>query len=84
MATANDPVRVTAPALEDHAGEDAKEALATENRMRDYFAGRPKVAVKTKADESVQVNGYTFIVKGGERVNVPVDVADLLEAAGLI
>jgi hypothetical protein len=53
-------------------------------RMRDYFAGQPKVSIKCREDERVQINGYVFIIKGGERVDVPKDVADILEESGRI
>jgi len=52
--------------------------------MKAYFASRPKVSIKTREDEWVQINGYTFIIKGGERVEVPQDVADILEETGRI
>lgn len=72
------------PKMEDTAGEDAKEDAFTENTMREYFAAQPKVTIKTQQDEWVQVNGYVFIVKGGERVEVPKGIAEELEHAGRI
>jgi hypothetical protein len=64
--------------------EEDRAALERTNRMREYFASRPKVTVKTREDEWVQINDYVFIIKGGERVEVPVDVADILEESGRI
>lgn len=64
--------------------EEHKAALEAQNKMKNYFASRPKVSIKTQNDEWVQINGYTFIIKGGVRVEVPVDVADLLEESGRI
>jgi hypothetical protein len=52
--------------------------------MRDYYAKQPKVQVKCREDQWVQVNGYTFIIKGGEKVMVPKDIADVLEECGRI
>jgi hypothetical protein len=78
----DEPVVLSAPKLEDTAGEDSKAALLDQNRMRDYFAAQKKVAVKVSQDEWVQINGYVFIIKKGERVDVPEDVANLLEEAG--
>jgi hypothetical protein len=52
--------------------------------MRDYFASQPKTSIKTRDDEWVQVNGYTFIIKKGERVDVPQDIANILEESGRI
>jgi hypothetical protein len=66
------------------AGQEAMAALKEQNRMRDYFAAQKKVSIKTRQDEWVQINGYTFIIKGGERVEVPEDVANLLEESGRI
>ena len=54
----------------------------TEDTMRAYFASRPKVRIKTQQDEFVQVNGYTFIIKKGEYVEVPDDIAQMLEDSG--
>lgn len=64
--------------------EEERADKLNEDRMRDYFASRPKVAVKTREDEWVQVNGYTFIIKGGVRVEVPDDIANILEESGRI
>jgi hypothetical protein len=84
MATANKPEIVKAPSLDDHAGEDEKAQTATFDYMKAYFAAQPKVSVKCQEDQWVQVNGYTFIIKGGERVQVPQGVADILEESGRI
>lgn len=81
-ATSETPVKV--PSLEDFTGTDAKEAVITENKMRQYFSSQPKVSIKTQEDQWVQVNGYTFIIKGGERVEVPRDIANILEESGRI
>lgn len=72
------------PALAPVSGDEAKAALAETNRMRDYFAAQKKVSIKTQHDEWVQVNAYTFIIKGGVRVEVPQDIADILEESGRI
>ena len=60
------------------------DAVFTEHTMRDYYAAQPRVSVRPLNDEWVQVNGYTFIIKGGERVEVPRDIADMLEESGRI
>jgi hypothetical protein len=59
-------------------------AKMTENYMRDYYAKQPKVSIKCAEDQWVQSNGYTFIIKGGERVEVPLGIAQMLEEAGRI
>jgi len=84
MVPANKPEIVTAPAIEAHEGEDAKVQAATYDYMKAYYAAQPRVSIKCQEDQWVQVNGYTFIIKGGERVMVPKDIADLLEEAGRI
>lgn len=84
MATATDPVIPKPSSLPKRTGAEEREDKNTEYRMRDYFASRPKVSIKTREDEWVQVNGYTFIIKKGERVEVPVDIAELLEESGRI
>lgn len=66
---------------------DAEAArLSLIDQMRDYFKAQPRVRVKVHndADVPVQVNGYTFIVQAGVPVDVPEDVAKLLEEAGYI
>ena len=72
------------PALSDTSSEDAKADKFTENTMRDYFAAQKKVSIRPLEDQWVQVNGYTFIIKGGERVDVPEDIARILEESGRI
>lgn len=85
MATTEKPeVLASLPPLESFASEDAKVDQMTENYMRDHYAKQPKVQVKCREDQWVQVNGYTFIIKGGEKVMVPKDIAELLEASGRI
>lgn len=53
------------------------------DRMREYFAERPKVTVFIPADqdEHVIINGYGFHLKRGEQVEVPIDVAEVLRDA---
>ncbi len=56
------------------------------DEMRDYFKGQKRVRVKVRNDSDVpvQINGYTFIVQANVAVEVPTDVADILEEAGYI
>jgi hypothetical protein len=84
MATVNDPVVPKAAAVPKATSAEERADVLTENYMRDYYAAQPKVSIKTRDDEWVQVNGYTFIIKGGMRVEVPKDIADILEEAGRI
>jgi len=82
MAPVAKPVAAEIPVGFDSATEKA--AKMTEYYMRDYYKAQPKVSIKCAEDQWVQVNGYTFIIKGGQRVEVPKDIADLLEASGRI
>lgn len=55
--------------------------------MRDHFSKQRKVSIKIPLDRGeqwVQVNGYTFQIMAGERVNVPEQVAQILEDAGVV
>lgn len=64
--------------------DEAREDAFTEDTMRKYFAGQKKIPVKPRDDQFVQVNGYTFILKGGERCEVPEDIYNILDEAGRI
>jgi hypothetical protein len=56
------------------------------NVMRDKFASEPRRKVKIHNDGpvSVQVNGYSFLIREGIPVEVPESVAEILDAAGYI
>ena len=84
MATAENPVVVQAPSADKPTSAEDRQDKFTETTMRDYFAAQKKVSIKTREDEWVQVNGYTFIIKKGERVDVPEDIARMLDEAGRI
>lgn len=60
--------------------------LSLIDQMKVYFKDQPRVRVKVRndADVPVQINGYTFIVRANVAVDVPQDVADLLDQAGYI
>jgi hypothetical protein len=60
--------------------------LSLIDQMREYFKTQKRVRVKVRndADVPVQINGYTFIVQANVSVDVPEDVARLLEDAGYI
>lgn len=76
MATETNPDKPTS-------AEERADAF-TEATMRDYYATQKRVSIKCANDEWVQVNGYTFIIKKGERVEVPSDIANILEESGRI
>lgn len=56
------------------------------NIMRDKFAVEKRVPVKVHNDGPVfvQVNGYSFLIRENERVEVPESVAAILDEAGYI
>jgi hypothetical protein len=84
MATAKDPVIPTPAPTPEYTSEDARKDKMTEEFMRDYYSKQEKVSVKCSEDQWVQVNGYTFVIKKGERVMVPKDIFDILDAGGRI
>jgi hypothetical protein len=61
--------------------------ISRQQRMKEYFAEQPKETIKIRKDlgeQWVQINGYAFRIQAGERVKVPVDVADQLRNAEII
>jgi|WetSurMetagenome_2_1015567.scaffolds.fasta_scaffold152250_3 hypothetical protein len=82
--TPETPVVVEAPTLAKYDSEDAKAVQMSIDYMRDYYAAQPKVMIKLPETTWFQKNGYTLIIKGGERVAVPQGVADELEEIGRI
>ncbi len=56
------------------------------NVMRDHYKTEKRVRVKVHSDRpvTVQVNGYSFLIREGVAVEVPESVADILDAAGYI
>jgi deoxycytidine triphosphate deaminase len=84
MATASNPVVVRAETPDVATSAEQRQDKFTEDTMRQYFAQQKKVSIKTREDQWVQVNGYTFIIKANERVEVPEDIANILEESGRI
>lgn len=56
------------------------------NTMKRIFAEMPRVKVRVHNDSDVfvQINGYSFLIKPGKTVEVPEQVAEVLEDAGYI
>ena len=56
------------------------------DRMKVHFASQPKRRVKVRNDGpvTVQVNGYSFLIQENVPVDVPSQVADMLDEAGYI
>lgn len=54
--------------------------------MRKKYAAEPRVRVKVKNDGpvTVQVNGYSFLIRENVYVEVPESVRDILDDAGYI
>jgi len=61
-------------------------ALSMVDQMRDKFAAERRVKVKVHNDGpvSVQVNGYTFLIREKVTVEVPESIRDILDDAGYI
>jgi hypothetical protein len=56
-------------------------------RMRQYFAEQPRETIKIRkelGEQTAIINGYPFQIQAGEKVSVPVDVAELLRDAEII
>lgn len=71
-----------APAVPDAAAPSPSEIAgdrAQLEHMREYFNAQPKRRVRCRNDEYVSVNGYSFFIKANEWVNVPEDIAQMLE-----
>lgn len=82
----DEPV-IVAPAVEPVPQTNPEIArMSTLDKMRDYFKAskRVRVKIKNEGDVPVQINGYTFVVQSNVAVDVPEDVATLLEEAGYI
>jgi hypothetical protein len=66
---------------------DAADRRAHESdiaRTKAALAAQPKVTVKVQEDTYVGINGYGFLIKGKTKVEVPEQVAEILEEAGRI
>ncbi len=69
---------------------DADVAAIRENTAK-LLALQPKRSIKLRKEtnpkapnyETVQINGYTFMIKKGEEVEVPEEVYNILSRAGL-
>lgn len=72
------------PSLDDHASTDVAEERVVFDQMAAYYAAQPKVSIRVSEDQFVQCKGYAFLIKGGERVLVPEEIAQILESAGRI
>lgn len=64
-------------------GSEFRDRSSKIDRMRDLFAKQKKVAVRLPEDTRVQINGFTFLIKGKATVEVPESVLEVLEQAGL-
>lgn len=63
-------------------GDEARKRQSNIDLWRDRFAAMPKVRVRLAEDTFVQVNGYSFQIKGKVPVDVPELVAEILGQAG--
>lgn len=67
--------------------EDGATRLVFDNdllRTEAALKAQPKVTVKCHEDTHVQINGYSFYIKAKTKVQVPQQVAEILEEAGRI
>lgn len=82
-AKSADEVIVAAPTVPDVAAE-AKAHQSMIDTMRDHFAAQPKRRIRVQEEQFVQVNGYSFRILPGEFVQVPEQVAQMLEDSNRI
>jgi hypothetical protein len=56
------------------------------DKMKKHFATakRQTVKIRNDGDVFVQVNGYSFLIKPNVKVEVPTEIATLLDEAGYI
>jgi hypothetical protein len=83
-ANAAEIITGTEPTLQ---GQTELLRIGRHERMRKYFAERPKETIRIRKEDGeqfVQINGYPFQIQAGVPVKVPVDVADLLRNAEII
>lgn len=83
-AATQESTEVVEPVADKIAVQAAHDSLI--DKMKKHYAKEKRVPVKVRAesDVPVQVNGYTFLIKPGERVMVPESIAKLLEDADYI
>lgn len=56
-------------------------------QMKAYFAEQPRETIRIRkemGDQTVRINGYGFKIQAGQKVKVPVDVAEVLRDAEII
>ena len=89
-AMVDEPV-VGTPANPDTGDKQASQVAQVANisridKMRKHFLSQPKRRVKVRNDSPVrvQVNGYSFLIQPDVYVEVPEEIADLLEQADYI
>jgi hypothetical protein len=63
-------------------GAERRARQSNIDMWRDRFAAMPKVRVRTTEDVRVQINGYTFQIKGKTPIEVPSLVAEVLDQSG--
>ncbi len=62
--------------------KDTGEALAAQPKVKVKLYQVPDSESKKLPDETVQINGYTYVIKRGVEVEVPESVYEVLEHAG--
>lgn len=68
-------------------GPEVGSQMSRIDAMAAHFAKQPKRQIRIRkedGDQTTQINGYTHLIKAGEKVLVPEQVAELLEDAGII
>lgn len=66
--------------------EQSAARISMIDAMKEHFKKSKRVRVKVRSDQDVpvQINGYTFIIQANVPVDVPEEVADILEQGDYI
>lgn len=68
-------------------GTEKQAHVSLLEKTRAELSAQPKVRIRIRkedGDQTVQINGWTYWIKAGEWVEVPQQVAEILEEAELI
>lgn len=78
-------VQMTASTAEPETSGSDRAAFESDlARTQKALAKQKKVTVKVQEDTYVAINGYGFLIQGKTKVQVPEQVAEILEEAGRI
>lgn len=74
-------------AAKDNAGAELAEQKSVQDAMREHLHKQRRVRIripKEQGEQTVQINGYTVQIMAGVAVEVPEQIAEVLQDAGII